>query len=83
MEKDKSTRGKSGIQPDQKTYEDFNKKKPDETDPDFQIPAPNMDFPNIGDFQNRHIDDTIIGDIDGRDNDEREDEPTNKKSTTV
>jgi len=72
MGKDKSNRGKPGAQPDQKIDEDFNKKKTDVTDPDVQVPAPNMDFPNIGDFQNRPIDDTIIGDIDG-DNDERED----------
>jgi len=70
MVKDKKNQDKPDVRSDEKTYEDFNRKKPNQNDPDFQKPAPGMDFPNIGDFQNRHIDDTIIGDIDGEDNDE-------------
>ncbi|MFM9952115.1 MAG: hypothetical protein ACKV1O_29560 [Saprospiraceae bacterium] len=79
MGKDKKNQDKPGVRSDEKTDEDFNKKAPNPSDPDFQIPAPEMDFPNIGDFQKKPIDDTIIGDIDGRDNDEREDEPLNKE----
>lgn len=80
MEKDKNNRDKAGDRSDQKIDEDFNRKNPSQYDPDAQIPAPGVDFPNIGDFQNRHIDDIIIGDIDGRDNHGREDKPRNKEA---
>lgn len=73
MAKDKKNQDKPGVRSDEKTYEDFNKKIPHPNDPDFQVPAPEMDFPNIGDFQKKPIDDTIIGDIDDRDNDAHKD----------
>ncbi|MDZ4679205.1 MAG: hypothetical protein SH848_06025 [Saprospiraceae bacterium] len=83
MAKNKNHQHKPVKQPDQKKHDDFSKIFPNPNDPDFQKPNPNKDFPSIGDFQNEHIDDTIIGKIDGRDNDEREDEPANKKSTNL
>ncbi len=80
MEKDKKNQHKPGVRSDEKMDEDFNKKAPDPNDPDFQKNAPEMDFPNIGDFQKKPIDDTIIGDINHNDHDEREDETTNKEA---
>lgn len=72
-------KGNPGIQSDPKMYEDFNKRQPNINDPDFQKPNPNINIPNFGDFYKEDMDETIIGKIDGRDNNEREDEPENKR----